>query len=64
MFKPDLATVLSNKCSDAEARLSAFEAAFGDKLAKRNLRINYCAYFEEVLGIPLKEMDGGNDEGL
>ena len=45
MFKPDLATVLSNKCSDAEARLSAFEAAFGDKLAKRNLRINYCAYF-------------------
>ena len=58
IFKPDLATVLSNKCDDAEVRLSAFEAAFGAKLAKRNLRINYRAYFEEVLDIPLKEIDG------
>lgn len=57
MFRPELATVLSNKCEDAEARLSAFEAAFGDKLAKRGLRINYLAYFENALDIPLKEID-------
>lgn len=56
MFKSDLTTVLLNKCKDAEARLSAFEAAFGDNLAKRNLRINYLAYFEDALGIPLKEI--------
>ena len=59
MFKPNLATVLANKFEIAEARLSEFEAAFGDMLAKRNLRINYLAYFEEALGIPLKEINGG-----
>ena len=58
MFKPDLAMVLSNKCDIAEARLSEYEAAIGAKLARHNLRINYLAYFEDVLGIPLKEIDG------
>ena len=56
MFKPDLVTVLLNKYEAAEARLSALETAFGDKLAKRGLRINYLAYFEDALGIPLKEI--------
>ncbi len=59
MFKPDLATVLANKFEIAEAKLSEFEAAFGDKLAKRNLQINYLAYFEDAPGIPLKEINGG-----
>ena len=59
MLKPDLVTVLSNKCEDAENRLSALEAAFGDKLAKRGLRINYRVYFETALGISLTEIDGG-----
>ena len=60
MFKSDLTTVLLNKCEDVEARLSAFEAAFGDKLAKRNLRINYLVYFDDALGIPLKEIGEDN----
>ncbi len=59
MFKPDLATVLANKFEIAEAKLSEYEAKFGDMLAKRNLQINYLAYFEEALGIPLKEINGG-----
>lgn len=59
MYKPDLATVLANKFKIAEAKLSEYEAKFGDMLAKRNLQINYLAYFEEALGIPLKEINGG-----
>ena len=39
MFKPDLVTVLLNEYEAAEARLSALDTAFGDKLAKRGLRI-------------------------
>ena len=59
MFKPDLATVLANKFEIAEAKPSEYEAKFGDMLAKRNLQINYLAYFEEALGIPLKKINGG-----
>lgn len=59
MIKPDLAAVLANECEIAEARLSEYEAAIGDMLAKYGLRINYLAYFENALGIPLKEIDGG-----
>ena len=59
MFRPDLATVLANKFEIAEAKLSEYEAKFGDMLAKRNLQINYLAYFEDALGIPLKEINGG-----
>lgn len=59
MFETDLTTVLLNKCEDAEARLLALEAAFGEKLAKRNLQIDYHAYFEDALGLPLREIDGG-----
>ena len=59
MFKPDLATVLANKCEMAEARLSEYEAAVGNMLAKYGLRINYLAYFEDALDIPLKEINGG-----
>lgn len=59
MFKSNLATVLANKFEIAEAKLSEFEVAFGAKLAKRNLQINYLAYCEEALSIPLKEINGG-----
>ena len=58
MFKSNLATVLANEFEIAEARLLEYEAEFGDMLAKRNLRIDYLAYFEKVLDIPLKEING------
>ena len=51
-----LATVLANKCEIAESRLLDYEAAFGDKLVKNNLRIDYLTYFENTLGIPLKKI--------
>ena len=57
MFKPDLAKVLLNKFKDAKTRLSAFEATFGEELAKRNLRVDYLAYFQDALGIPLKRVE-------
>ena len=51
-------TVLANDFEIAEARLLEYEAEFGNMLAKRGLKINYRAYFEKVLNIHLKEIDG------
>ena len=57
MFMFNSAMALANTFEIAEARLSEYEAEFGDMLAKHNLRINYLAYFEDALGIPLKEIN-------
>ena len=42
-----------------EAPMHMLRAGVGDMLAKYGLHINYLTYFEEALGIPLKEINGG-----
>ncbi len=57
MFISNSAMALANTFEIAEARLSEYEAEFGDMLTKHNLRINYLKYFKDALGIPLKEIN-------
>ena len=57
-----LEKMLLNKFEAAKTKLSMLEEVFGKELARRHLQVDYVLYYENELGIPLKEIDRGEED--